>query len=57
MYYKVILKDSGITFRYVVLADDPAEARKYAREHHRENYNNVYIERVRVSSEIIDDCI
>ena len=57
MYYKVILKDSGITFRYVVLADDPAEARKYAREHHRENYNNVYIERVTVSSEIIDDCI
>lgn len=57
MYYKVLLKDSGITFRYIVLADDPAEARKFAREYHREHYNFVDIERVTVSPEIIDECI
>lgn len=57
MYYKVILKTPFLTYRYIVLANDPTEARKYAREHHREYYKNDLIERVTVSSEIIDEVI
>lgn len=57
MYYKVILKDGELTYRYVVLADSPAEARKYAREHHLENVKWADIRRVTVSPELIDDVI
>jgi hypothetical protein len=57
MYYKVILKDGELTYRYVVLADSPAEARKYAREHHLENVRWPDIRRVTVSPELIDDVI
>lgn len=57
MYYKVILKDGDLTYRYVVLADSPAEARKYAREHHLDNNNWCDIKRVTVSPEMIDDVI
>jgi hypothetical protein len=57
MYYKVILKTPFLTYRYVVLANDPAEARQYTREHHRDYYPNDLIERVTVSSETIDEVI
>lgn len=57
MYYKVILKTPFLTYRYIVLANDPAEARKYAREHHREYHPNDLIERVTISPEIIDEVI
>ena len=57
MYYKVTIKDSGLMYRYIVLADSTSEARKFAREYHYEHVTFVDIEYINVSMAIIDAVI
>lgn len=57
MYYKVTIKDSGLIYRYIVLADSTSEARKFAREYHYEHVTFVDIEYISVSMAIIDAVI